>query len=115
MADLPSIDSIIDSMEELNQPLYRLGGAKPHSIRNHLEYMINQKRVSFDERRFNHLFTDRNCSYRPLDAVDRPSSKSDASGPDYRYHEKLSGLVVGTRRRDWEDERITEFVNSLKS
>ncbi len=112
-SDMPPIDETIDMMETANQAIGRAAETEVRSVRDHLSYMV-ARGVSFDDRRFEHLFSDRNVSANGL-AQESSSTYKGAKGKlDYSYRERMAGFAMKSGGLEWEDGRIDDFVDAIR-
>lgn len=107
---LMSLDDAIEQLELANRALIEMLG-ESHSIRDHLEHMIG-KGVSFEDRRFENLFLERNILAVYPEKTE-PWKKREKL-LDYGYHEKLAGFVSKSGRPEWDEDKIDAFVESIK-
>lgn len=108
--DAMPIGEIIDMMETANQAIGRAAKTAVRPIRDHLGYMLG-KGIAFDDRRFEHLFGDRNVSGLVQESSAYEKIKRRL---DYGYREKMAGFVTKSGALEWEEDKIDGFVEAIQ-
>ena len=108
------LDDVIEMMEQANQTIGALTLTEMRSIRDHLAFMKG-KSLSFEDSRFDNLFSDRNTSAEHSnEAKGAGKGRSMQQCVDYSYREKLAGFVAKTGHLEWDEDRIADFIGSIR-
>lgn len=106
------IDEIIDMLETANRAIGRATKTEVRPIRDHLDYMT-RRGVSFDDKKFEHLFNGRNVSANG--PVQEPGlCKQVKRRLDYGYREKMAGFVMRSGGLEWDDGRVSDFIEAVR-
>lgn len=104
------LESLIDSMESINDVIRKTSNSEVHSVRNHLKYMLG-KIHSHEDRRYDILFVDLAKGGYGTPACKRVPAKKLPTG----YIDKLCGFACKEGQLLWTDEKIDEFIESLRN
>lgn len=105
-----SLDEIISKMQNMCEVLESISGNKIHSVESHLEHM-RQKSIQFNDRMFYRLFSE-----EAVPSYDSSKKKGKQKKIlDDSFREKLSGFISPNRKLLWDDEKIAEFIDSVKN
>ena len=111
---LMDIEEIMDGLDEITDLLEKSTGNPYLSIRQHVEYMIHKKKVSFTDKRFHTLFVDRNSHMSLKHGLNGDGEyEAKEKQPDTKYRERLAGYVVPNKKFNWDEERRSKFLDEI--
>lgn len=115
-AGVRSLDDIMDGVDELMTVLAKATEQEHQPIREYLAYMMDEKKLTYDDKRFSHLFVDRNCPGADSGASKQPRRGRDTSETVFSgYNERLVGFVVRTGKLDWGEDKIANLLATMKN
>lgn len=106
------IDEIVESMQIICNKIEEMTEVQIHSVQDHLKYLKN-KNISFLDKKFDHLFNDK-TTVSVYNSIVTTKTNNHDKILDYSFHEKFSGFNNRRGKFLWEDEKIEEFISSLR-
>jgi hypothetical protein len=101
------LDEIMENMEQINSKICEFLKIPRISISQHLDYFLS-KGKSFDDSKYERLF---DISTRGAGSKD---AKIGSKLLDYSIKEKLVGFISKSGNPGWSEEKISEFISSIK-